>query len=161
MSEPSVKKRTGSVLDLFLIGLALLSVLGLLLQRRVLESAEPMEATQARVLLRSNPLSPLILECLSVGEPLYTEGGEVFGRISAFRSEDAKIRLSSPDGAIAVWPREERCVIELEAEVRGEKKNGIFLYQNRVPLSVGKSITLYSEKTHLSFVLYKIETESV
>lgn len=161
MSEPTAKKRTGSVLDLFLIGLAVLSVLGLFLQRHVSERAEPQAATQARISMRSHALPPLIFECLSVGEPLYTEGGEVFGRISALKTEDAKIEPSFPTATAAVWPREERCVIELEAEVQGYTKNGIFLYQNRFPLSVGKQITLYSEKTHVSFVLYKIETEAV
>ena len=162
MSENGTQKRKGSVLDLFLIGLVLLSIFGWLLHRYVNTETAVAENLQARIVLRSYALPSTVYECLSEGEPLYTEGGDLFGRILTLKRTDAKIELQNEqETAVGVWPLSERCVIEIEAEVVGKKKQDVFLYDARFPLSVGKSITLYSPKTHLSFILYKIETAAV
>ena len=156
--EADAGERRGSILDLFFIFLFLLCIVGALLRWQELHR-ENTDIVLERFLLtaESEAVDARISECLTEGEILYTASGELFGKVRAVEAKPVQVTLLA-DGTYysGSWDAEKRCRIEVEIEVEGVKNGEVLLRNGRIPLTVGQSVSLYSERTALTLKLFKL-----
>ncbi len=151
----NVKKRNGSILDLFLIFLFLLCLLGTILRQQ--ELAQGNQDTQLRpytLLMRTDPLDARIGECMGVGERLYTDAGEYVGTVRSITVVPAQeIVLKDGTAYRGEWDTALRCVLSLELAVEGSVSDGSFLLGGTKLLSIGSTHNLCGTYTRLSWHL--------
>ena len=153
-----MRKKRGSILDLFLIFLFLLCIVGGLLRLRELRVQNTPVATQPYTLtVVVSRIDPQTADCVEVGEQVYTESGTLFGSVSAKEILPARVTLTD-GGAYVVgqWDAEIFVELTLEIEVEAMQNGHAILHQATTPLSVGESLTLCGERTALRVSLYKI-----
>lgn len=153
-----MKEKRGSILDLFLIFLFLLCIVGGLLRRQELRTRDVLVATAPYTLtVVTAEIDPRVAECIAVGEAVYTESGELFGRVTAKTLLDAEVSLLS-DGEYlrGAWDASLFVDLSLEIEIEAAQNDRGLLWNATTPLSLGETLTLYSERTALRVKLYKM-----
>lgn len=152
-------KRRGSVLDLLLILLIVLSVTGLFWRRYVSEretaSADVFEYT---VYAQSEIMDAMTFDCIQKGDRLYTPSGELFGEITALERMTAEVSLIS-NGVLyqGAWDAEVRCAARVEIRVSGRPTDHGVLVQGKRLTAGGSLPTLYSPFAALRLTVYKLE----
>ena len=153
-----MRKKRGSILDLFLIFLFLLCIVGGLLRLRELRVQNAPVATQPYTLtVVVSRIDPQTVDCIAVGELVYTELGMPFGRVTAKETFPARVTLADGEAYVqGVWDAEIFVELRLGIEVEATQNGHAILHQATTPMSVGESLTLCTERTALRVGLYKI-----
>ena len=152
-------RRRGSVLDLLLILLIVLSVTGLLWRRYVSERNDAADNLSLyTVYAQSTAMDAMTFDCMQAGERLYTASGELFGEIAALERAEAEVTLIS-DGIFynGAWEEQVRCTARVKICVSGKRTDrGVIVSGRR--LAVGGTLpTLYSPRAALHLQIYKLE----
>ena len=153
MKQNEKATRRGSMLDLFLILLALLCLCGLIGRWYLLSRApDTGELASARVLLYADRADPLTAACLAEGDLLYREDGSLFGSVRTVQALPQPLFLIADGTAYSgTWDTEQTCRLQVEVLVEGRLSEGRFLHGGRIPLSRGELLRLYSSRVDLTF----------
>ena len=145
MKRKKKSKGRFNALDLFLLFLIVLSVAAIILRQQA-PKKDQREALTLEVTLRVQGLREETIDCLSVGDFLYTAAGEYFGSVTQIEASLAEVSLffagvfysDIPEGA-------ELFNLTVRASVWGNQSGDVFLQDGKLPLLLGKEIPLYSE----------------
>ena len=140
------------------IFLFLLCILGLLLRWQELHQNETGVSPSSYTLsVRANAVDPQTVNCLKVGDALYTSAGEPFGYVRGISAQPAAVTLVSDGVAYSgTWDPLFLNDLTLEIEIPGVWKDRVLLHGGRTPLAVGQTLALRSESVSLSLKLYKM-----
>lgn len=157
-----MRKKKGSILDLFLIFLLLLCIVGGLLRLRELRVQNaPVTTAPHTLTVAVARIDPRATDCIAVGELVYSESGELFGRVTAKETLPAKVTLLHEDAYVqGSWDAEIFVELRLSVEVDAVQSGRMLLHHATTPLSVGESFTICTERTELWVTLYKITANS-
>ncbi|MBQ2734825.1 MAG: DUF4330 family protein [Clostridia bacterium] len=150
--------RKGSILDLFLIFLLIFSILGIVLRYREMKQLSAKNEMREYVVLAvMEAIDPHVVECLQIGEELFTAAGEKWGRVASISRSPAKASLIS-DGKIVpgVWDGDRKCDLLVEIVFEGSENGGVVLQNGKAAILVGQNWTLYSERTVLLLRFLKV-----
>ena len=150
--------RRGSVLDLFLVCLILLSIVGVGMRWKVFYRDDNEKTlTGYRMTARMEGGDPRVVECLEVGERLYTAAGDAYGSIAQVSTAPTKIEILS-NGVYhsGEWDPEVKCDLYVEIHFEGSENDGRVLWNGLCACLVGDSLTLYSERTALHLKIINI-----
>ena len=159
MSEK--KAGRGNLLDLFLIFLLLFSLLGALFRWDSLRQSNGGESERLLAVLVLRAVDPCIAECLREGEGGYRVSGEYFGELVA--------KAIRPSGVTCIedgvwvegeWDSSLFCDLYLTFSFLGRRVGSRVLHSGTQPLSVGQSITLYTERAELHATVVSLAAES-
>lgn len=156
------KGARGSLLDLFLIFLFLFCLLGVLFRRETLRRDEKVDGTtELLAVMEVSAIDPRMLDALSEGELLYRDSGEPFGVLIAIDASPTSITLIENGVAITgEWDPSVRCDLRLTVSFFGTEKEGRVLHGGTRPLSVGQSLTCYSERAALQLRILQFSSIS-
>lgn len=135
------------IADGFLLLLLLLGVGGALFRAWDLHRGGGVETETLTVHLRWSGVEERTLACLEEGEILYTASGEVFGQVSEIVSNSPTVEVK--DGSLTVRGTLSEGSLrdaDVTVEVEGRRSEGLLLLDGRVPLSVGETLRLYSDR---------------
>lgn len=118
--------------DLFILLVFLLSAAGILFRGAEPKSGEPLEAYTVVGLWKD--LDPRTADCLSAGQLLYTEAGELFGEVLDLKREEAAEGVS-----VAVTVR-----------VHGRMQERVLLRGGTRGLYIGESYLLFSNTARVT-----------
>ncbi len=158
MKQIQKEHRSGSVLDLCLILLALLCVTGAILRTHTIKQSQS-NATLVPMILTCvmTAQDPLVADTLREGDALYTEAGEYYGSIrSVSRLPSRVLLLSGGEYRVVEWDGNLKCDLTLEISVEAIRtEHGYLLGGARS--AVGSALpVLCTQKSVLRLVLYKM-----
>lgn len=151
------RKRRGSIVDVFLILLILLSIVSIIwryyrVSTTVSQLEKPLLLTAETEILDSGTY-----DCMRVGDKLYTASGELFGTLLSVEKIQAEVSLIL-DGEWyeGAWEEELRCKVRMEIAVNAiASERGDLVAGSRV--LVGEQLPLlYSDFVAFHPLLYKI-----
>ena len=144
-------RRRGSILDLFLIFLLLLSLLGAAMRYRELHRGDfgaPLAEYKLTVRLQS--VDPHLSDCIAVDDAVYTAAGELYGRVSDIRVLPAQVGLfSEGDFVLGEWDMKVRCDLEVDIVFEGAESAGRVLWKGTGACFAGQSTALYTRRALL------------
>lgn len=158
MATSEQKRRRGSILDLVLIFLLILSVLGIAFRWQQLKGmTAQVQYKEYRLSGQIRSLDPAVLECITDGEALYNASGEYFGQIGSVRATPSRVRLFS-NGVYqeAEWDPEQQIDLAVEILFDGTERDGRILWRGRGEVMVGQALTLYSEYATLHLRVHSV-----
>ncbi|MBQ8433062.1 MAG: hypothetical protein IJX28_09290 [Clostridia bacterium] len=155
MNKP--EGRRFGALDFFLFLFLILSVLSLVLRWQWKTPKEESFPTRQITLLATG-ISPQISDCLKIGDWLYRETGEPFGRVLSKELQEADPSAASLRGQSSELelPGGGLVDLRLEVEIHGAEKEGMLLQNGKHALLYGNAMQLYSDYTALTYWLMKI-----
>lgn len=161
MSEHRSKriKRRGSVLDLVLIFLILLSILGIIMRWYwAKKQSENVEEEPYRMVALVPDVFSQIGDCIKIGDRLYLESGEYCGKLLMVEKRSSEVDLLS-NGAYYTgeWDETIRCDVYLELEVVGSRIDRGILWNGKKVFCAGQHVTLFSQYAALNCTVLRIE----
>ena len=157
-SSEHIRQRRGSVIDLLVIFLIVLSIVGFLWRQHRIERAKEQEGSKLYTFYaQSVAMDAMTLDCIGIGDLLYTSSGDLFGEITALERIPSEVRLLS-DGAYYVgeWDEAFRGCVRVEISVRGTPTDrGVLVAGHRNTVG-GTLPRLYSERASLGLTLYRM-----
>ena len=144
------RDRRGSIVDLFLVLLLLLSLASGLIrwnQSRI-QTEEGVEIYRA--VLLSGIVTPESADCLEVGEWIFDEAGERIGRVIAIDRIAAPLTVETGNAVVrGEWEMSKRCRLRVEVELNGRERDGVLLVDAVSPFGIGGERVLFSERMRL------------
>lgn len=156
-----MKQRRLGMIDVFLIVVLLLSGIGIVLRMHMEQEKGTDAVNSCTVAIFARQAFASGLDCMELGEMLYTEDGTAFGRIVDIVRAPAQIVLYT-DGreCVGEWDEQAYCNATLLVEVLGRYDGTLFLQAGRYPIIVGKALNLYSERVHMTWVIQSVKNIS-
>lgn len=140
----------GSVVDLFLLFLLLLSLVSGLIRWQESRARSEEGLKTYRAVLLSETMVTESADCLEVGEWLFDPSGERVGRVTGISRVSAPLTLETDGGILrGEWEASKRCRLRVELEATGGERGGVLLLGGTSPLAVGGERVLFSERMRL------------
>jgi hypothetical protein len=153
MTKTERKKWT--VADLFLILLAILSLVGIFIRFFGIRRQVVGEKYEYSVGVVWENVDKRTAFELREGEVVYTASGEVFGRVLSMEQKPSLVELKK-DGKIYRVESEERLDVRIELTVSGRESDGQILRGGREALMIGQTLRLYSMTAELPVQVTRI-----
>lgn len=143
-----MKKRL-TVIDWILILLLCVSVLSI--PFRLMHMEKPKELKELHVTLLSRNVHEQTVATLAVGDLVYTEAGDIFGRIVSFEQRPIEKSLVK-DGEVIKERIDSYFLkdVSLELAILGEMRENIFLRDGKYPILSGMTVKFYTQKSSWS-----------
>ena len=156
-----MKQRRLGMIDIFLIVVLLLSGIGIALRIYTGKGREAGVENSCTVEILARQAFASGVDCIESGEMLYTEDGTAFGRVVEIVRDPTPIVLYTEGReCVGKWDEEKYCNVTLLVEVWGRYDGAVFLQAGRYPIIVGKTLTLYSERVHMMWVIQSVKNVS-
>ncbi len=155
MAVEERKKRRGSILDLVLIFLLILSALGIAFRWQQIKGLSAEQSyKEYRLVGHTGTLHPDILRCVENGEALYTASGEYYGRLKTVHAMASRVTLFSEGKYLsAEWDPQKKTDLYVEVIFEGTERGGRILRNGRSDVMIGQTVTLYSEYAVLHILI--------
>ena len=155
MKKNETKERRGSIIDLFLFFLILLSVIGFFLRMYELKrTKEQIDEKSFLISVSVEKLETPIASCLQPGDIFYGESGELIGELDSMEFFSSEVEMIY--GGVhysGTWDRDLYCDVKLVFSVRGYESDG-HMFANAIgALLVGKTVTVCSNRVILTVTL--------
>ena len=142
------KRRKWTVADLFLILLAMLSLVGFLVRFSGIRSRGEGDLRDYTVAVEWKNVDVRTVGALQAGDLLYTASGETFGEVIALQTKPTEVEVRQ-DGAVWLVESPSRLDAQIKIAVRGREADGQILGRGRDALMIGQAWTLYSATAEL------------
>lgn len=158
MSSEKRNERRGSILDLVLVFLLILSVLGIAFRLQQIKGPSTEQSYKEYHLVgHTGTVHPDILRCIEGGDALYTAAGEYFGYLRAVRATPTRVTLFSEGKyTSAEWDLWKKTDLYVEVIFDGSEREGRILWNGRSDVMIGQTITLYSEYAVLHVMIESV-----
>lgn len=149
-------KKSG-LLDVFIVLMIVFGAVGVLLRMQMLRVTDSDEE-EALITLTVEHFHTRGLDCVELGETLYTAGGEVYGEIAELSYTPETTSLLS-DGVLHTGTPEDTTRVRLSVRVSltGRAADGVFLREGKYAVMVGERVTLYGERCELRAIVSWVE----
>ncbi len=147
MTEKKRMRWTGA--DLFLILLAVLSLIGFLLRFWGMQSRGEGDLRDYAVTVEWKNVDARTAQSLLEGDLLYTASGEMFGEVIALESVPTEVEVRQ-NGMILRVESPTRQDVRIGIAVRGREADGQILKNGRDALMIGQALTLYSATAEIT-----------
>ena len=142
------KRRKWTAADLFLILLAMLSLVGFLVRFFGIRSRGEGDLQDYTVTVEWKNVDARTVSALQAGDLLYTASGEEFGEVIAIRTEPTEVEVRQ-GGTVWLVESPNRLDAEIKIILRGREADGQILGRGRDALMIGQAWTLYSAMAEL------------
>ena len=152
-------KRSGGLLDVFIILLIVLGVIGICLRMQALQGEEETDSfCRVRMTVRDIPKETA--DCIAEGESLYTHDGLLFGMVETVEANPARVRVYR-DGVRyqGEWEDMSRVDLTLWLTLVGSGGEHAFLRDGKYAVLVGEEVLLYGERSALTYVTSEVVRE--
>ena len=158
MSSEKRNERRGSILDLVLVFLLILSVLGIAFRLQQIKGLSTEQSYKEYQLVgHTGTVHPDFLRCIEGGDALYTAAGEYFGYLRAVRATPTRVTLFSEGKyTSAEWDLWKKNDLYVEVIFEGLEREGRILWNGRSDVMIGQTITLYSEYAVLHVMIESV-----
>ena len=152
-------KRSGGLLDVFIILLIVLGVIGICLRMQVLQGEET-NGSFCRVRMTVRDIPKETADCLAEGESLYTNDGMLYGMVETLDATPARITVYQ-DGERYQGEWEDMSWVDLNLwlTLTGRDGENAFLRDGKYAVLVGETVLLYGERSALSYVVCEVIRE--
>lgn len=149
--------KKGGLLDVFTVLILVFGAVGILLRMQMLRVAVTDEET-AQITLTVENFHTRGLDCVELGEMLYTAGGEAFGEVVEISYTPEETSLIS-DGVLYTGAPEDATRVRLSVRVSllGRVTDGVFLREGKYAVMAGERLTLYGERCELRAYVSRVE----
>lgn len=152
-------KKTGGILDVFIILLIVLGVVGICLRMQALQDEEAIDSF-CRVRLTVRDIPKETADCISEGESLYTNDSLLYGMVESLETTPAHITLyQNGQRYQGVWEDMSRVDVTLWLSVMGRDGEHAFLRDGKYAILIGEKVILYGDRTELQFLVSEVVRE--
>ncbi len=161
MNENEMTKRMRfRAMDLFLVMLVLFAVIGIARRAGAFRANAADTLRDYSVRAVWTDVDSRTVACLSKGETLYTNAGELFGTVLEVRSAPHKVVFrENGERVAAVYPPGTREDVYMTVAVRGGEHDGVILRENGKAILEGETYRLYSERASAVLTILSLSSE--
>jgi len=143
------ERKKWTVADVFLILLAILSLLGFLLRFRGIRNGEERELREYVIGVEWKNVDVRTVAGLREGDTVYTASGERFGRVVSMEQKPSAVELKK-DGRIYRVESQGRLDVRVNLAVTCREADGQVLRNGREALMIGQTLSLYAMTAEMS-----------
>ena len=151
-----MKRRTWTAADLFLILLAVLSVVGFLVRFWGVRGQGEGDLRDYTLTVLWKSVDARTVDAIEEGDPLYTASGELFGYVISVQGQPSEVEVRQV-GEVHRIASPTRLDARIGIAVGGREADGQILSTDGGALLIGQTLTLYSARAELHVRIASID----